>query len=89
MEKLTYKEVMDRGFEREEDTDSVFFDQYGFEYFRVEKKLAKRISLEWDVNEHTVRAVRIDREGFILGEIRFETIHELDQFIAFYEKKKI
>ena len=53
--KLTYKQVLDLGFKRDDSvTDDVFFEQYGFKYFIVSLKISKKYSMDWDVTTHLV-----------------------------------
>lgn len=53
--KLTYKEVMELGFNRIDCRDSVFEEQNGYSYFIVEKKLLKRIHVDWDCETHELK----------------------------------
>ena len=53
--KLTYKQVLELGFKRDDNvTDDVFFNQYGFKYFIVSLKISKKYSMDWDVTTHLV-----------------------------------
>ena len=41
---VNYNDVISRGFKRENHSDKVFFDENGYEWFTVTKKLTKRLS---------------------------------------------
>jgi len=84
--KIDYKTVMDLGFERENQTDSVFYDRYGFNWFIVTKKLlSKKIKLDWDCNTHLVTMIRLDKKKNIIGTLYVETLNELECLVK-YEK---
>jgi hypothetical protein len=50
-EQIDYADCIDLGFKREEAEDSVFFDQYGFEYFWLEKQYGDNIVIEWGAED--------------------------------------
>ena len=96
-EQINYQDVIDLGFEREEHSDTIFFEQYGFNWFTVELELSRRffhhkgyadeeiLLLIWNCETHLVKFVRIaDREGDILGEIKIKSLDELKKAIEFY-----
>ena len=87
-EKIDYKIVIDLGFEREDQTDSIFYDQYGFNWFIVTKKLTKRTYLDWDCNTRIVTLKRIDKNHNIVGSLDIESLEELKNIIDFFTNKK-
>ena len=40
------------GFDREEHSDSIFFNQNGYDWFTVTKTLAKNLYIDWDCETH-------------------------------------
>ena len=87
--KIDYKTVIDLGFEREDQTDSVFYNEHGFNWFIVTKKLlSKKIKLDWDCNTRTVTLKRIDKNHNIVGSLDIESLEELKNIIDFFTNKK-
>lgn len=85
---IDYKQVIDLGFVREEHPDQIWFNQKGYGYFLVTKKLAKGIYLDWDTEERTVSLVRWKpKTGDILGRMPLFSMDEIKETIEFYKKK--
>ena len=84
---IEYKDVLSLGFERTDLQDSVFFDKYGFNYYLMTLKLYKGISAEWDINERTVRIIRCNKDGDILGQLYVKDLAELEIYIDFFKNK--
>lgn len=87
-EQIEYKTVIELGFKREEMEDDVFTDTYGFNWFLVTYKVTKSITIHWDCNDRTIKVLRCNKEGAVLGEINLKTLEELKSFINFYKSKK-
>ena len=85
---IYYDDVMNLKFKRTDDSDSMFFNQHGFEWFIVEKKLNKRTYLDWDCLTGKVQLIRTDKEGWIVGKINVKTLSQLKEIIIFYKNKK-
>ena len=85
---IYYDDVMSLKFKRIDSRDSVFFNQYGFEWFIVEKKLNKRTYLDWNCVTNKVQLVRTDKEGYIIGKVNIRTLSQLKEVITFYKNKK-
>ena len=49
---VNYNDVISRAFKRENHSDKVFFDENGYEWFTVTKKLTKHIYIDWDCETH-------------------------------------
>ena len=83
--KVDYKDVIARGFKRSDESDGVFFDQNGYNWFIVTKDLTKRIFIDWDCETHFLTLIRADKDGNIKGRI-FLTgeLEELDRIIRFF-----
>jgi hypothetical protein len=85
-QKVDYDEVISRGFKRKDQSDKIFYNQNGYEWFIVTKKLTKTIYIDWDCETHYLTLLRTDKEqGAILGRI-FLTgdLEELDRIIRFF-----
>ena len=59
---IRYKDVIDLGFKRQDTHDSVFFDDNGYVWFLVTKKLSKRRYLDWDCETHAVTLYKEDKD---------------------------
>ena len=85
---IFYKEVMDLGFDREEHSDSIFFNQNGYDWFTVTKTLAKNLYIDWDCETHQVELIRWKpKGGYILNRMTLGTIEEVKKCIDFFTKK--
>jgi hypothetical protein len=60
--KFDYIDLLNEGFKREDCKDSVFFDQYGFQYFLFTKYLTKIIYFDWNVNNQELTLVKTNYE---------------------------
>jgi hypothetical protein len=84
---IKYKETIDRGFKRKDfGGDKVWFDQYGYEWFITEKRIAKlskgNITANWCPETQTIEVMRlIDNQ--VVGRKSFKTIREFDEFDSF------
>jgi hypothetical protein len=81
---IKYKETIDRGFKRKDfGGDKVWFDQYGYEWFITEKRIAKlskgNITANWCPETKTIEVMRLIC-GSIQARKSFKTIQEFDEF---------
>jgi hypothetical protein len=81
MKKYKYKEVKALGFKRWEGSDSIFFDKYGFKYFGMDLKLRNKLSLSWDITEHTIN---LYKNGDLVKENLSH--EEVELFIKIFKK---
>jgi hypothetical protein len=80
--------MIDLGFKRKDQSDSLFVDQNGYEWLLVEMKLAKGFYLNWDSETHQVELVRWrPKNGDILGRLPIFSMDELKEIIEFFKKK--
>ena len=84
---IPYQDVIDLGFERIDDNDTVHSREYGFEYFRVELQLARRIWAEWCCTSRTVRIINLNKDADIIGQIDIKSLDELKSLIKFFKGK--
>jgi hypothetical protein len=85
---IKYKEAIDRGFKRNDlGYDSVWFNEYGYEYFIAEKQLVKlkkfEILANWHPETQTIEVMRIV-DSTIRAKKQFTTIEEFDEFDSFF-----
>ena len=83
---INYKDVIALGFLRQQETDHVFFNQYGFDWFIVDMKLQKGLRASWDCNSRLVELIRYDKEQTILGRMPIKDLEHLKETLAFYGK---
>lgn len=88
---IKYKEAIERGFKRNDlGYDSVWFDEFGYEYFIAEKQLAKlkrgEILANWSPETQTIDVMRII-DNTIRAKKIYTTIEEFDEFDSFFTDK--
>ena len=74
--KFDYKDLLNDGFKREDCNDSVFFDQYGFQYFIFTKELRKNFYFDWNVNTQELTLVKTNYEYNIIYKKIVDSIEE-------------
>jgi hypothetical protein len=84
---IKYKDTIARGFKRRDfGNDSVWFDQYGYEWFITEKRLAKlakgNITANWCPETQTIEVMRLI-DGRIMERQSFSDIAAFDKFDKF------
>jgi len=73
---FNYKYLIDSGFKRFESEDPIFFDQYGYNYFIVNKEINDHATLEWDVHTQQVELTLFDDHHGVLRRTKIQTIDE-------------
>jgi len=87
--KILYKDLIDIGFERINDHDDVFFDQNGYNYFRVEYVLNKSLYMEWDSETHELMFVRWrEKDGTVLNKMSIDSVNAAKILIQFFSTNK-
>jgi hypothetical protein len=56
--KFNYSWLIEKGFKRTDIKDNIFFDQYGFEYFLLQKKLNSYCYFDWDINTQKLYVIK-------------------------------
>lgn len=89
MEKINYSDIMDLGFTEEIIDDPVYFNEHGFEYSLITKKLTENIYLDWEKETKECSLIRIDHpsKGNILGKMKLLGYDEVKRIIYFFEDK--
>ena len=85
---MTLEQISELGFSFMKAEDSVYKKQYGIDYWIVSKRLAKRITIDYDIATCKARLIRCDKEGTILKSRNIATIGELTEIVKFWEDKK-
>ena len=88
-ERINYADLIERGFNRIECHDTVFYDEMGYDYFVVQKVIyknhSKQVMLEWDTVNHHVNMIITDNDGGnIKGRIDDLTLEDIDNYITFF-----
>jgi hypothetical protein len=84
---IKYKETIDRGFKRKDlGNDSVWFDEFGYEWFITEKVIIKlkkgNITANWCPETKTIEVMRLI-DGLVKSRKSFKTLEEFDYLDSF------
>jgi hypothetical protein len=85
---MKYDELIKLGFKRIDENDKVWFNEFGYEYFRLELKLSKRHYIDWDIQKQTCEVVHCNREHDILSRWEVDNIELLKNIINLFGKLK-
>ena len=83
-EQVRYKTLIDLGFKRFEGNDTVWFNQYGYEWFWLELKLTKRIHVFWCPEDKKLILRRTNKKDDILAKHTIKSLKELKSCIQFF-----
>lgn len=87
MNQISYKTILDLGFHIDETpTDIVYFEEYGYPYKIITKKLTKTIYLKWHQESRTCTLYRINspKKGDILATMPVRDFDHLQDILAFF-----
>jgi len=79
-----YKDLIDKGFERQDIDDVIWFNEYGFNYFILQKVLNTNYYFDWDVNTRFLYVVKHDYDHNILYRkqiISNEQYNDIDELL--------
>lgn len=85
---IRYKEIIDLGAKRFAESDRIFFDKYGYDWFRVELKLSPTIYIDWDCNNYTCSLITINKEHDILNKWVTDDIELVKNWVAVFRPTK-
>lgn len=85
-EEIDYADVIELGFKVKYLEDKVFFNQRGYNYFSVTKKLTKWIYLDWDLEDRLVHIYR-HKKGFHENKKPIYNLRHLKEIINFFIEK--
>lgn len=83
-EKIQYHEIMNLKFKEEFASDSVYFNEYGFEYCIITKALTKKIYIQWAKETQLCDMVRIDKDGNVKSKMQIKDFTHLKEIIDFF-----
>jgi len=85
-EKIKYGDIMDLGFNEESQHDNVYFQEYGFDYCIIEKKLTKKIYIYWEKETQLCKMIRIDshKKMNIKATMPIKNLAHLKEIIDFF-----
>jgi hypothetical protein len=84
-EKINYKDIIALGFKRQDENDSVFYDENGYDWFIVTKRISKSFYMNWDCETHFVELIR-EKKGDILNRIDLINLDAVKGMIDFFTK---
>lgn len=89
-EKIHYRDIMDLGFNEEICSDSVFFDEFGFDYTIITFKITNKVYLDWDKVTQLCELVRIDspKTCNIKKKMKIMNLNELKKVLEFFSNKE-
>ncbi len=90
-EKITYKNIMNCGFKEIFEDDHLYFEEYGFDYTRIELKLTDTIYLDWEKHNQFCELIRVDKEETmnIMSKMKINNLNHLIEIINFFKDEKI
>ena len=83
-EKIKYSEIKNLGFIEEEVNDVLYFEEHGFQYCEITKRLTKRIALEWEKSTQLCFMAIGKKHSIYLVRIPINNIKELRNIIEFF-----
>lgn len=86
-EKIQYSEIIALGFTEDPSHDSIYFDQFGYDYVIITKKLSKKIYLDWEKSTQLCKLVRLKKvkTGDIAKIYQIKNLKELKEIIDFFK----
>lgn len=89
-ERINYSDIIDLGFKEEYSSCNVYFNQYGYEYVIITKKLTSKIYIDWAKETGFCRMYRIDnkKECNIQNEMLINDLQHLKEIINFFCEKQ-
>lgn len=84
-EKIKYKEIMSLGFKEEIVSDSVYYDDFGYDYAIITKKLAKYKFLQWEKDTRLCVFYKTNKDHDIVFTKEVKDIDEVKFIISLFE----
>lgn len=85
-QQIDYHHIMSLGFTEQIADDSVYVNEFGYDYAIITKWLTKKIYLDWTKDERICNLHRIDspKTCNILATMQIKNLKHLQQIINFY-----
>lgn len=87
-QKIEYGEIIKLGFKEKPQNDDVYFQQYGFQWCIITKKLGKNIYLDWEKENQLCKMIRVDRQQNIINTMDIKSLEHLEEIIGFFCNEK-
>jgi hypothetical protein len=84
--KFEYQDLIENGFKRTNCEDSVWFLQYGFQYFILSKTLNEYAYFDWDIHTQRLAIIKHDKEHTIIFKRYVESLEEYKLIETLLEK---
>lgn len=86
-EQIRYKDIIDLGFKEEFCSDTVYEDEYGFQYVIITLNLTKRIYIDWEKSTRLCEMVRLDKDHNVKARKPIMNLDELKGIVEFFKSK--
>jgi len=86
-ERINYSDIKRLEFKEDVQSDSVYFDEYGYDYVIITLDLTKKIYIDWAKETGFAKLIRIDnpKKCNIKKRWPIKNLKELESVIAFFE----
>lgn len=85
-EKIKYCDVMALGFETEVSPDSVYFNEYGFEYEIITKQLTKTLYIDWAKETQLAELIRsCKKQKDVKAKLPIKDLEHLKELVNFFD----
>jgi hypothetical protein len=88
---IDYSDIMELGFTEKKVNDIIYFDKCGYEYSIIQKRLTKKIYLEWKKETRICKIVRLKsvKTGIIASTLELNDAKTAKQLIDFFTKNQM
>jgi hypothetical protein len=88
-EKIKYCDVMALEFNTEVSPDSVYFNEYGYDYEIITKQLTKTIYIDWAKETQLAEMIRsCKKQKDIINRMPIKNLDHMKELINFFTKNK-
>lgn len=87
-QKIKYHQIIALGFNENPSDDSVYFNEFGFEYVIITLQLSKYIFIDWAKETQLCKMVRINKASDIVAEMPIKDLEQLKEIINFFKSEK-
>ena len=85
-EKINYSDIMALGFTEEEQSDDVYFRQYGYPWCIITFNLTKKIYIDWAKETQLCEIIRLDspKTCNVMSRMPIRNLNHLKEIINFF-----